>query len=119
MTSVRLRAEVGDATQHAKGQTACGLPVRSRTRSAAEEPGTADFLGLSDDENDPHLANRQPGAESGTTTQTKAATGTAGRHSAVRYDDVDRCMDCADAVVPECVALLTAWPFRTIATTAR
>ncbi len=100
VTAVRLGAERGDATQHAKGQTACGLPVRPRTRLAHEEPGTADFLGLSDDENDPYLANRLPGADSGTTSQLKTAAETTGGQVAARLDDVDRCTECANAIAP-------------------
>ena len=81
--------------RHAKRQTACGLPVRLRTRLAHEEPGTADFLGLSDDENEPHLANRLPGADSGTTLQLKPATPAAAGQSAAGDNDVDRCtIDC-------------------------
>ena len=88
-------------SQHKSGQVACGLPIRplGRIKTVAEEPGTADLLGLSDDENDSGVANRQPIGNSGTISQA-AAGALAETESA---DDVDRSelfATCADG--PAC-----------------
>ena len=91
--TIRLpRVESGNAGQSTGRQTACGLPIRQRARmtAAPKEPGTADLLGLSDDENDPHAANRLPRAYPEPSSQRKKTRSGADGQPDLTEEDIDR-----------------------------